>query len=307
MKILEVKNLSKKYEKGILANKDLNLTLKKGESLGIIGPNGCGKTTLIRQVLRLLKPTSGEITVYDNGNKLDANERLDKIGYVPQYPLYFPSLTVEESLIYPLNILNFSKNKIEEKLNYIYKVTNLGKYKDNYTYTLSGGNLKLLLIMTAISQEKEILILDEPTAMVDINTKKIIWDILKSIKSEKAMIISSHDIQEIKENCDNTYFMSNGEFVKYIEANQFDEFEISHIAKFKITNQDELKEFEEILIKENLSFNLNESIFNIQYKDILELQGLFIKLATFKSLEVLDIQFPSFEKGVENLAKIYSK
>lgn len=308
MRLLEIKSITKVYKTGVVANKNLSLTLEKGKIVGIVGPNGSGKTTLIRQILNLLKPTEGEIVLYDEeGNSILDYDREKYIGYVSQYPIFFPSLTVEESLIYPLKMLGFKDDKIKEKLEYIYQKTPLIKYKDEYTYTLSGGNKKLLLLATALIQDKNILILDEPTSMVDILSQKVIWDLLLEIKDNVGIILSSHNMHEVQKLCDEVYILINGSFISHIEGRKnIADMSIINDFTIEFSNKEDINEIFSILNNEGVKYKNRDLEFNIFFKTERELIFLLAELFKFK-INRLSIDFPSFEKGVINIVEGYSE
>ena len=207
--VLEVKNLTKIYPNGKVANNNINLSVKKGEIVGIIGPNGVGKSTLIRQILGLLKPTKGEISIF--GQKPDEKVIKHFVGYVPQYPLNFPSLKVKEILSYILKLKGFSRKEISKKVSEYIEMFNLKKIEQYFGYQLSGGWSKLLLVAAAFIQEPEFLILDEPSNMLDIVNKFNIWKIIKN--SNKTVFYASHDMNEVKNLCDKIYFINDGKII----------------------------------------------------------------------------------------------
>lgn len=306
MKLLEVKCLSKTYKTGTIANENLNLSLRKGEILGIVGPNGSGKTTLIRQILNLLKPTSGEIVLFDKDLKLTSRlEKSNQIAYVPQNPLYFPALTVEESLVYPLKMLGFNINKINEKLRYIYKKTPLSKYKNDYAYTLSGGNKKLLLLASAILQDKKILILDEPTSMVDIVTKQIIWDIILDIKQQVGIILSSHDMNEVQKLSDEVYFLVDGKFVHHTKGEDIKNISITNDLTITISPQENQDHINCILKNNNYKYENKGYRYKIYFENSRDLQVLFSEMFKFE-ITGLNVAYPSLEKEVINIVRKYT-
>jgi len=138
--VLNVANVSKIYPSGKKANDGINLKVKDGEIVGIIGPNGAGKTTLLRQVLGLLKPTGGVISILGEDISLNPLIIKKEVGYVPQYPLYFPSLTVEETIGFALRLRGIKGESLTSKLSEIIDFLNLGQVKKYYGYQLSRVN-----------------------------------------------------------------------------------------------------------------------------------------------------------------------
>ncbi len=201
---LNINNITKIYSNGMKANDNISFTLEKKQCIGLIGKNGCGKTTLIRQILKILKSTDGSIDI--NGN----NDYLDLVAYVPQNPPIYPALTVEENIDVILKYACLKKDEREERINNVLVKTGLDAIKNHLAYTLSGGQMKLLALANAIVIDKDFLILDEPTAMVDIVTKETILGILDELKQEKAILISSHDMSEIYRITDKLLILKDG-------------------------------------------------------------------------------------------------
>lgn len=211
--VLNVANVSKIYPSGKKANDGINLKVKDGEIVGIIGPNGAGKTTLLRQVLGLLKPTGGVISILGEDISLNPLIIKKEVGYVPQYPLYFPSLTVEETIGFALRLRGIKGESLTRKLSEIIDFLNLGQVKKYYGYQLSPGLIKLMLIGVALAQVNRLLILDEPTSMIDIVNKTQLWEKFSQFKNNKAVLIASHDMNEVKRLCDRVYVIVNGKII----------------------------------------------------------------------------------------------
>lgn len=211
--VLNVANVSKIYPSGKKANDGINLKVKDGEIVGIIGPNGAGKTTLLRQVLGLLKPTGGVISILGEDISLNPLIIKKEVGYVPQYPLYFPSLTVEETIGFALRLRGIKGESLTRKLSEIIDFLNLGQVKKYYGYQLSPGLIKLMLIGVALAQVNRLLILDEPTSMIDIVNKTQLWEKFSQFKNNKAVLIASHDMNEVKRLCDRVYVLVSGKII----------------------------------------------------------------------------------------------
>lgn len=198
--MIEVSNISKTYDKKNFVNKDISFTLKNGQIIGLIGRNGSGKTTLIRQLLKLIKPTEGKIIGND----------LDKIAYVPQLPVFFPALTVRETISLNLRFGGLGKKTLSKRTDDIITALEMEKYANRYTYQLSGGMKKMMLIAVAFVSEKPYVILDEPTSMIDVKSKETVWSYIKNNKKDRAILLSSHDMSEVKELCTDILVLSGG-------------------------------------------------------------------------------------------------
>lgn len=190
MNEIEVKNVSVNYG-SVRALDNINLKIRKGEFLGIIGPNGGGKTTLLKALLGLIKPSEGEIIIKNNKS----------IGYVPQFSNFdrsFPISVIDVVLMGTLKgrMKFFKKYKKEDIKNAekIMKDLGISEFRNRQIGQLSGGQLQKVLIARALIMDPDIIILDEPTASLDANSKTEIYDLLKNLNATKTIIIVSHDV-----------------------------------------------------------------------------------------------------------------
>lgn len=187
---IEVKNVSVYYD-SVCALRNVNLKVKHKDFLGILGPNGGGKTTLLKTLLGLIKPTEGEVKIGKGG----------LIGYVPQYTNFnkdFPISVLDVVLmgLLPKRMKWFHKylKKDIDKAENIMKELNIFEFKDRQISQLSGGQMQKVLIARALVMEPTILLLDEPTASIDANAKTEIYALLKELNEKMTIIIVSHDV-----------------------------------------------------------------------------------------------------------------
>ena len=205
MNILELKGISKTYEKEEIL-RDVNLKIKKGANLGLIGPTGCGKTTLLRIIDLLEHPDSGKIIFNDtdvlNSSKKEKMEIRRKIGMVFQKPVVFRG-TVMENVAYGPDIRGQDKNALKKKITNILESLGLGGYEDRNAASLSGGETQRMALARVLINEPELLILDEPTANLDpISMEKIESILLDLKKKETSVIIATHDLIQGQRLCD---------------------------------------------------------------------------------------------------------
>jgi len=196
--MVEIKNLTFKYNNEIILE-NINLKIEKYDYVALIGPNGGGKTTLIKLILGLLKPTSGKIIL-----------NTKKIGYVPQYTnfsLDIPIRVIDVVLQGRLNKFKFFYNEKDKKIA-LEKLSLVGmsKFQNKKISDLSGGQRQRVLIARALVNEPDILILDEPTSAIDIKGQKEIYKILKSLNITKLII--SHDINILLEGVNKVAWIS---------------------------------------------------------------------------------------------------
>lgn len=210
--IVSVKNLTKTYEGGFTALNNVSLDIEEGEILALLGPNGAGKTTLISTICGLVSPTSGTVTVggHDIITAFRAARRL--IGLVPQEISIEPFEKVINTTKLSRGLFGMKRNDahIEEVL----RALSLWDKKDSRTMELSGGMKRRVLIAKALSHEPRVLFLDEPTAGVDVELRKDMWNLVRKLRSEGVTIIlTTHYIEEAEEIADRVGVINNGEIL----------------------------------------------------------------------------------------------
>ena len=210
--IISVKNLSKTYAGGHQALKNVDLDIRRGEIFALLGPNGAGKTTLISVICGLANPTSG--TVIADGHDIinDYRAARSKIGLVPQ------ELTTDafESVWNTVNFSRglFGKPKDPAHIEKVLRDLSLWDKKDSRILELSGGMKRRVLIAKALSHEPSILFLDEPTAGVDVELRRDMWQMVRKLREEGVTIIlTTHYIEEAEEMADRIGVISKGELV----------------------------------------------------------------------------------------------
>ncbi len=173
---------------------NINLSVKQNDFLGIIGPNGGGKTTLLRVILGLIKPDNGDVKVF--GKSPEEGRKL--IGYLPQYSFFdqdFPMSVFDAVLMgrYRGMFRNYSREDEEESLNAL-KTVGMLKFRERQIGKLSGGQLQRVFIARAIARQPRLLLLDEPTASIDPEMQKSFYELLLKLKKKMAIILVTHDI-----------------------------------------------------------------------------------------------------------------
>ncbi|MEO9780665.1 MAG: ABC transporter ATP-binding protein [Sedimentitalea sp.] len=210
--ILSIKNLQKTYDGGFQALKGVSLDIEQGEILALLGPNGAGKTTLISTVCGITTPTGGNVTVggYDIITEFRGARSL--IGLVPQEVNLQPFETVMNSVRFSRGL--FGKPRDDAYLEKILRTLSLWDKKDNQITTLSGGMKRRVLIAKALSHEPRVLFLDEPTAGVDVELRKDMWDTVAQLKADGVTIIlTTHYIEEAEAIADRIGIITRGELV----------------------------------------------------------------------------------------------
>jgi ABC-2 type transport system ATP-binding protein len=214
--VLTVKNLNKIYSKkgsiSTQALKNLNLQVKEGEIFGLLGPNGAGKSTFINILGGSVIKTDGEVNVW--GFNLDKNPRQVRasIGIVPQEVNFDPFFTPKKLLELQAGLYGIKKK--DRITDAILKLVSLEKQANSYSRSLSGGMKRRLLIAKAMVHQPPIIILDEPTAGVDVDLRKTLWQNLKSLNNQGfTIILTTHYLEEAEKMCDRIGILNRGELV----------------------------------------------------------------------------------------------
>ena len=203
--MITIKNIYKKFGKLEVLN-DVNLTFNKGECIALIGPNGCGKTTLIKSILGMVIPTKGDI-LFDEKSILNKYKYRDQIGYMPQIGRYPDYMTVGQ-IIEMIKKIRNSDEVLDEDL---IKAFELEKILDKQMRTLSGGTTQKVSAILAFLFNPDVLILDEPTAGLDPLASEILKEkIIKEREKGKLILITSHLLSELDDMISQIIFMQEG-------------------------------------------------------------------------------------------------
>ena len=208
-KLIIVENLSKNYQKKE-AVKNISFTINENEILGLLGPNGCGKTTTIAMMLGLLKPSNGKVKIHGQDIEKNRISLLHKMNFISPYIELPKKLTVMENLIVYGNL--YSVKKINERIEYLSHKLRLNEFINNQTGELSSGQKNRVSLAKALINEPSVLLLDEPTASLDPETGDFVRKFIENISKEKKMsiLLASHNMDEVKRLCKNVLMMNNG-------------------------------------------------------------------------------------------------
>ena len=206
---IKVINLKKSYGTKV-AVKNISFEIKENEIIGLLGPNGSGKTTTIGMILGLLKPTSGEVLI--NGLKIEKNsiDILKKINFISPYIELPKKLTVKQNLIVYGKL--YSVKNLNEKIDYLVSKLRLENLLDRVTGELSSGQKNRISLAKAIINDPNVLLLDEPTASLDPETGDFVRTFLENYKKEKkvSILLASHNMDEVTRLCSSIMMMKNG-------------------------------------------------------------------------------------------------
>ncbi len=210
--MISVSNLSKTYASGFQALKSINLDIRRSEIFALLGPNGAGKTTLISIICGIVNATEGSVSVDGHDIVSDYRAARSMIGLVPQELTTDAFETVWNTVSFSRGL--FGKAANPAHIEYVLKALSLWDKKDSQVMTLSGGMKRRLLIAKALSHEPQILFLDEPTAGVDVELRKGMWNVVRTLRdSGVTIILTTHYIEEAEEMADRIGVIARGELI----------------------------------------------------------------------------------------------
>ena len=268
--MIEIKNVTKKVGNKVILD-DITLQIEKGSLVVLIGSSGCGKTTTLKLINKLIKPTSGEIYIDDKPiSKEDTIELRRKIGYVIQNTGLFPHLTIKENIeLIPRLKKEKSVQEIEDTTVKLLEMVGL-KYKDyidKYPSELSGGQQQRVGVARAIATDAEIILMDEPFSALDPITRTSLQEQLFTLQDElkKTIIFVTHDMDEALKIADKICIMKDGKIAQYdtpenILRNPANEFVKDFIGLDRVWNNPEYIKAKDIMIKEPVSVKPSRTI-----------------------------------------------
>lgn len=212
---LSIKNLSKTYVNGFEAVKGIDLEVAKGDFFALLGPNGAGKSTTIGILCSLIKKSSGKVRIFDIDIDEDFPAAKQKIGVVPQEFNFNQFEKVIDIVVTQAGYYGLSRSTALERTEKYLKALGLWDKRETYSRTLSGGMKRRLLIARALVHEPELLILDEPTAGVDIELRRSMWDFLREVNEQgTTIILTTHYLEEAENLCRHIAIINEGEIVE---------------------------------------------------------------------------------------------
>ncbi len=210
--MIEVQNLTKEY--GLLkAIDNVSFSIKKGEVVGFLGPNGAGKSTTMKIITGFMAPTSGSAAIAGFDVFENHIEVKKRIGYLPETPPVYSDLYVTEYLAYVARLKKVPKEKVKMLVDRAIEKTNLGSVKNRLIHHLSKGFRQRVGIAQAIVSDPEVLILDEPTVGLDPKQMAEIRDLIRELKGQHTIILSTHILPEVQAVCEKVVIISKGKIV----------------------------------------------------------------------------------------------
>ena len=258
-----ISDLSKVYDNGFKALKNINLNIKKGEIFAMLGPNGAGKTTLISIICGIVIPSSGNVLVDDYDIINDFRQTRSRIGIVPQELTLEQFETVFNNISYSRGL--YGKKPNNQYIEKILKQLSLWDKKDLRLRQLSGGMKRRVLIAKALSHEPSILFLDEPTAGVDVELRQDMWKIVKSLReSGVTIILTTHYIEEAEAIADRVGVINQGEIIVVDQTKEL--LKKMGTKKLTIELQEKISKIPDKLEKYNLTIGDNDISLDYIYK-----------------------------------------
>lgn len=212
--MIEIEHLSHTYASDIKALDDLSFTVERGAIVGLLGPNGAGKSTCVKMITGALRPTAGTVRVsgYVVSQNLDAVRRL--IGIMPQETALYRDLTAQETLEYHADIYGVPKEERDDRIAEMLELSGLESRKDDLVKTYSGGMKRRLALVRALLHDSELLLLDEMSLGVDVQSRALIWTQVKTLKSQgKTVLFCTNYMDEADELADRLVVIDRGKLV----------------------------------------------------------------------------------------------
>ena len=237
--VIKTEGLTKIFEKGkkreVVALKEVDLEISRGEVFGLLGTNGAGKTTLIRVLVGLLTPTEGKAYVLGKEVTEDIDFIRQRVGLLPQEAGIYDRLTARENLIYYGGLYGIPEEDLNSRADELLEIVGLREKEDYQVKGFSGGMKRKVLVARAMVIRPEILFLDEPTTAIDTLGARVVRNMLKQLSSEqkRTIILTTHDLTEVKELCDRVGILNEGKLVAIGKPSELEE-------KFRAANLEEV-------------------------------------------------------------------
>ncbi|PYF84755.1 MULTISPECIES: ABC transporter ATP-binding protein [Marinomonas] len=296
---IEISDLKKRYEGGFEALKGIDLKVEKGDFFALLGPNGAGKSTTIGVLCSLVNKTSGSVSIFGNDIDKDFAKAKQFLGVVPQEFNFNVFETVFNVVVTQAGFYGITRAVAEKRAEKYLKQLDLWDKKDSQSRMLSGGMKRRLMIARALIHEPEVLILDEPTAGVDIELRRSMWEFIKKLNEQgTTIILTTHYLEEAEQLCRNIAIISAGEIVENTSVK----------ALLKTLNQETF-----ILdLDSNLPDNWSLPGFNVAVsKDATTLEVEVVKgqsiNAIFKALDDISINVVSMRNKSNRLEELFVK
>ena len=286
MNAIEISSLKKTYDTGEKALKGINLNIKEGSFFGLLGPNGAGKTTTIGILTGLVNKTSGDAKImnYDIINDYKLSRK--SIGLSPQEINLDVFFSIKQILMFQAGYYGITRDIANKKVDEVLKKLGLFHKKDVTPRQLSGGMKRRVQIAKALVHNPPILILDEPTAGVDIELRHMLWDYLKDLNNKgKTILLTTHYIEEAEKLCDEVAIINEGLIIKQGDTSSI----IKEVSLNTI--ELELENLKNLNLSSNLEYTVKNNVLKLQTKnvnkDMVEIIRQIEKTTTIKNINII--------------------
>ena len=299
MNAIEISSLKKTYDTGDKALKGIDLNIKKGSFFGLLGPNGAGKTTTIGILTGLVNKSSGNAKIMGHDIIDDFKLARKSIGLSPQEINLDVFFSIRQILLFQAGYYGVPNKDAEIRVDEILKKLDLYHKKDETSRHLSGGMKRRVQIAKALIHDPPILILDEPTAGVDIELRHMLWDYLKELNNNgKTILLTTHYIEEAEKLCDEIAIINNGEIIKQGETKSI----IKEVSLNTI--EIEVEQSKGIKLSNNFEYSINNNIVKIQTKEVnKEITTIIKEIEQTTSINNINIINSSLEDAFLKLTK----
>jgi ABC-2 type transport system ATP-binding protein len=296
MAVVSVTGLTKSFkDKAVITG--LDFTLEQGKCTALIGPNGSGKTTTLRMLSGLLKPTSGKIQLSDSDKNRDIRKL---IGYLPQFPVFHEWMSGFEFLVYVGQLAGLSKTTAKKRSDELLSLVGLSEARNRRIGKYSGGMKQRLGIAQAIIHEPKLVMLDEPVSALDPFGRREVLELLHELKRDKTILFSTHILNDAEEVCDYILFLHNG---RIVESGSMSELRQKHqqakiVLEFSSRAEEFVKQLARHGIIESMQIEGNQA--SLIVKDIAQAKTAFL-------MEIAEQNWPltKFEVGRLSLEDVF--
>ena len=272
MNAIEIQSLRKTYDTGDKALKGIDLNIKQGSFFGLLGPNGAGKTTTIGILTGLVNKTSGSAKILGHDIITDFKPARKSIGLSPQEINLDVFFSVRQILLFQAGYYGVPQKLAEDRVDTILKKLDLYNKRNETSRHLSGGMKRRIQIAKALVHDPPILILDEPTAGVDIELRHMLWDYLKELNNEgKTILLTTHYIEEAEKLCDEIAIINDGEIIKQGQTKSIIKEVSLNTIEIEVDSTNDVK------LSDNFDFSIHDNIIKIQTKEVNKEIGKIIK------------------------------
>ena len=272
MNAIEIQSLRKTYDTGDKALKGIDLNIKQGSFFGLLGPNGAGKTTTIGILTGLVNKTSGSAKILGHDIITDFKPARKSIGLSPQEINLDVFFSVRQILLFQAGYYGVPQKLAEDRVDTILKKLDLYNKRNETSRHLSGGMKRRIQIAKALVHDPPILILDEPTAGVDIELRHMLWDYLRELNNEgKTILLTTHYIEEAEKLCDEIAIINDGEIIKQGQTKSIIKEVSLNTIEIEVDSTNDVK------LSDNFDFSIHDNIIKIQTKEVNKEIGKIIK------------------------------